>query len=113
MKPTPGVQQPLLVIGQNTMGVYNAIGTKYCNNTEVIDVNFNITIKFESTLTIFQVLCGLLKHIITTLMDDSKPLINDVLQLVVSIYRESPQSSVLTLSKTVSLFLAPSAFQNT
>lgn len=82
-RPPSGVQQPLLVIAQNTMGLYTVIGTKYCNNPDVIDV-----------------LCGLLKHIVTTLMDDSKPLINDILHLVVNIYREAPQASVLALSKT-------------
>lgn len=41
-KPASGVQQPLLVIGQNTMGLYTIIGTKYCNNAEVIDVSFFI-----------------------------------------------------------------------
>lgn len=38
-KATSGVEQPLLVLGKNTMGVYTAIGTKYCNNTEVVDVS--------------------------------------------------------------------------
>lgn len=40
-------------------------------------------------------------------MDDCKPLINDILQLIVTLYREVPQVSVLGLSKTVRIGVLP------
>lgn len=45
-------------------------------------------------------MCSLLKHIVSTLKGESKPLIPDILNLVVNIYRKLPQASVLSLSKT-------------
>ena len=37
-------------------------------------------------------------------MDDCKPLINDILMLVLSIYTKVPHASVIVLSKTVRTF---------
>ncbi|XP_022917881.1 importin-13 [Onthophagus taurus] len=85
-----GAEQPLLLVVQNTMGLYSMIGTKYSTNTEVIEV-----------------LCGLLKHVVSTLLEGCKPLLNDILQLIVNIYREIPQVSVLELSKTVMFLFGP------
>lgn len=102
-KNTPSAQQPVLVVVQNTMPLYRLIGEKYCNNLEVIDVcQMNYMYVFKSAnCCMFQVLSSLFKHVLTTLMDDCKPLINDILQIVVSIYREVPQASVLVVAKTV------------
>lgn len=77
-------QQPILLIVQNTMPLYTQIATKYYANSEIMDV-----------------LSALLKHTVTTLLDDSRPLIPDLLQLVVTAYVQSPQASVLNLAKTV------------
>lgn len=83
-KPPEVVQQPVLVIMQNTMAIYKKIAEKYCHNHEVIEV-----------------LSPLLKYTISTLEEDSKPIINDLLQIVVSVYREAPQASVLQVATTV------------
>lgn len=82
--PPEVVEQPVLVIMQNTMQIYKKIAEKYYGNTEVIEV-----------------LSLLLKYTISTLEEDSKPIINDVLQIVVSVYREMPQASVLQTATTV------------
>lgn len=79
-------QQPLAIIAQNTMPLYKVISEKFCRNPDVVDV-----------------LCNLLKHTIITLMDDSKPLIIDILQILVSVYKNVPQASILNITKTVRL----------
>ncbi|XP_017777342.1 PREDICTED: importin-13 [Nicrophorus vespilloides] len=76
--------QPLLVVVQNTMHLYTMIGSKYHANKEVIEV-----------------LCNMLKHTLTTLLDDSRPLVSDYMNLLLSVNRETPQPSVLQLSKTL------------
>lgn len=80
----PVQQQPLLMIVQNTMPLYCMIGKQYCKNAEVMDI-----------------LWGLMKHVITTLLDDSKPLLTEMLDLMVSVYRTQPQSCVLHVARTV------------
>lgn len=81
--PPQNIEQPLLLVVQNTMSLYTIIGSKYHTNTEVIEV-----------------LALLLKQTLTTLMDDAKPLVNDILTLVVRIYRETPQPSILVVART-------------
>lgn len=76
--------QPLLMIVQNTMPLYCMIGKQYCKNAEVMGV-----------------LWGLIKHVITTLLDDSKPLLTEMLELMVSVYRTQPQSCVLHVARTI------------
>ncbi|CAH1165774.1 unnamed protein product [Phyllotreta striolata] len=78
------IEQPILVVIEKMMPLFRRIGEKYCMNTEVIE-DLSVVFKFG----------------ITTLKDDCKPLINDILQLVVTIYRACPQSNVLTVAKTV------------
>lgn len=77
-------QQPVLLIIQSTMHIYKKIAAKYCANTEMM----------ESLSLLF-------KYTISTLENDSKPIINDLLQIVVSVYREVPQASVLQVATTV------------
>lgn len=48
----------------------------------------------------------MLKYTVTTLVDDCKPLITDILEIVVSTYREVPQASILVVAKTVSVLLS-------
>lgn len=43
----------------------------------------------------------MLKHAVTTLLEDCKPLTNDILQLLVSSYRDTPQACIINLSKMV------------
>lgn len=81
---TEPIQQPVLVIIQNTMQIYKKIAEQYCNNVEVIEV-----------------LSLLFKYTISTLEADSKPIINDLLQIIVSVYGEVPQASVLQVATTV------------
>ncbi|KAJ8931893.1 hypothetical protein NQ314_015162 [Rhamnusium bicolor] len=78
------IEQPILVVMQNTMPLYRIIGEKYCRNPEVME---DLSIVF--------------KYGVTTLKDECKPLINDILQLIVTIYRECPQSYILIVAKTV------------
>lgn len=82
--PPETVQQPVLVIMENTMPIYKTIAEKYRSNMEVIEV-----------------LSALLKFTISTLKEDSRPIINDLLQIVVTIYGGVPQASVLQVATTV------------
>lgn len=43
----------------------------------------------------------LFKYVVSTLKDDCKPIINDILQLIVTIYREYPSAHILVVAKTV------------
>ncbi|CAG9822067.1 unnamed protein product [Phaedon cochleariae] len=78
------VDQPILVVMQNVMPLFRSIGEKYCQNQEVIE-ELSVVIKYG----------------VTTLKDDCKPLISNVLQLLVTIYRECPQANILIVAKTV------------
>ncbi|XP_018575465.1 importin-13 [Anoplophora glabripennis] len=78
------IEQPILLLMQNTMPLYRIIGEKYCRNPEVME---DLSIVF--------------KYCVTTLKEDCKPLINDILQLIVTVYRECPQSNILVVAKTV------------
>ncbi|KAJ8920238.1 hypothetical protein NQ315_011899 [Exocentrus adspersus] len=78
------VEQPLLLVMQNTMPLYRTIGEKYCRNPEVM----------EELSVVF-------KYCVITLKDDCKPLINDILELVVKVYKEYPQANVLIVAKTI------------
>lgn len=42
-----GMQQPLLVIVQNTLPLYTIIGSKYCRISEVMDVSNYIIIRSD------------------------------------------------------------------
>lgn len=66
------------------MPIYKKIAENYCRNLEVIEI-----------------LSILLKYTISTLEEDSKPIISDLLQIVVSVYREVPQASVLQVATTM------------
>lgn len=76
--------QPLLVIMQNTMQVYEVIGEKYCKDLAVIE---------ELSLV--------LKSAITSLMDVAKPLVTDVLKIVIAVFKLNPQNSVLLVAKAI------------
>ncbi|KAF5307676.1 hypothetical protein FQR65_LT06731 [Abscondita terminalis] len=81
---TTASKQPILVVVQNTLPLYVQIAKSYYTNAEMIEV-----------------LCELLKHVITTLMDECKVIIPNVLQLLITTYIEVPQASILLLSKTI------------
>ncbi|XP_030761642.1 importin-13 [Sitophilus oryzae] len=78
------IEQPVFLIMKNTMPLYKTMAEKYCRNNEVI-----------------MDLSVLLKYVVTTLKDDCKPLIEDILQIVVTVYGENPQDHVLVVAKTV------------
>lgn len=78
------VEQPVLVVMQKMMPLFRTIGEKYCRNVDVME---DLSVVF--------------RYGVSTLKDDCKPLINDILQLIVIIYRECPQSNILILAKTV------------
>ncbi|KAB0794665.1 hypothetical protein PPYR_11504 [Photinus pyralis] len=78
------IKQPILLVVQNTLPLYLRISRTYYANTELMEV-----------------LCELLKHVITTLMNDSKTLLPSILELLVSTYSLAPQASILLLSKTI------------
>ncbi|KAH1009274.1 importin-13 [Dendroctonus ponderosae] len=77
-------QQPIFLIMKNTMSYYKKIAEMYSDNSEVI-----------------LDLSTLLKYVVTTLKDHCKPLIKDILQIVVTIYRAKPQAHILVVAKTV------------
>ncbi|KAG5892535.1 hypothetical protein JTB14_011124 [Gonioctena quinquepunctata] len=78
------VDQPILVVMQNTMPLFRIIGEKYCRNENVMEE-----------------LCAVIKYGVTTLKEDSKPLICDILQLMVTMYRDCPQANILAVAKTI------------
>ncbi|KAJ3642174.1 hypothetical protein Zmor_024983 [Zophobas morio] len=78
------IEQPTVLVMQNTMPLYKVIGEKYGTSNDVMEE-----------------LSVLFKYVVTTLLDDCTPLINDILQLVVTVYRECPQSNILMVAKTV------------
>ncbi|KAK9881689.1 hypothetical protein WA026_017206 [Henosepilachna vigintioctopunctata] len=75
---------PVLVILQSTMPIYRAIGEQYYDDLEVMED-----------------LGSLFKSAVTSLMDDCKPLINDILLLIVMVYKKWPQSHILDTAKTI------------
>ncbi|KAL3269998.1 hypothetical protein HHI36_009055 [Cryptolaemus montrouzieri] len=77
-------EQPVLIIMQNTMPLYRAIGEIYYEDLEVMED-----------------LGNLLKFAITSLMNDCKPLISEVLHLVVTVYKKNPQPNILAVAKTI------------
>jgi hypothetical protein len=79
------MEQPTVLVMQNTMPLYKVIGEKYGRSSDVME---ELSILF--------------KYVVTTLLEDCTPLINDILQLVVAVYRECPQSNILMVAKTVS-----------
>ncbi|RZC40401.1 importin-13, partial [Asbolus verrucosus] len=81
------LEQPSVLVMQNTMPLYKVIGEKYCTSNDVME---ELSILF--------------KYVVTTLQEDCTPLINDILQLVVTVYRECPQSNILMVAKTVRFF---------
>ncbi|CAG9760659.1 unnamed protein product [Ceutorhynchus assimilis] len=78
------VEQPVYLIMENTMSYYSEIADIYNTNQEVM-VDLSV----------------LLKAVVTTLKDDCKPLIKDILQIVVTSYREKPQVHILVVAKTI------------
>lgn len=47
----------------------------------------------------------MLKHAVITLMDDFKPLTNEILQILISSYRDTPHACVINVAKTVRVLL--------
>lgn len=78
------VQQPILLVVQNTLPLFMHIANKYYAHVEMMDV-----------------LCQLLKHTITTLMDECKQIVPNILQILLSIYMQVPHTGVLNVAKTV------------
>lgn len=52
-----------------------------------------------------QELAFVLKSAITSLMDFAKPIVNDILRIILLIYKLCPQNTVLIVAKTVSVIL--------
>ncbi|XP_060533437.1 importin-13 [Cylas formicarius] len=76
--------QPIFVLMRTTMPLYRLIAERYCRNVEVMTD-----------------LSSLLKYGVTNLKDECKPLVSDILEIVVQIYRECPQGHVLVVVETV------------
>ncbi|KAL1494258.1 hypothetical protein ABEB36_009882 [Hypothenemus hampei] len=86
------IEQPVYIIMKNTMSYYRQIAEIYYDNSElVLDLSF------------------LLKHVITTLQDDCKHLIEGILEIVVTVYRNKPQSHILMVAKTVVILFGKEA----
>lgn len=106
---TEQIDQPILLVMQNTMPLYRIIGEKYCTNLEIIEVSISTheTLKKMNIvklfwLFLFQNLATLFQYGVTTLKDDCKPLLHDILHIIVTVFRKCPQANILTLAKTVS-----------
>ncbi|XP_066144032.1 importin-13 [Euwallacea fornicatus] len=86
IEPEPGVsvEQPVYLIMKNTMSFYKKIAENYCDD---MDVMLDLSMLF--------------KYVLTTLKDDCKPLIEDILQIIVRIYIDRPQMHILVVAKTV------------
>lgn len=84
--PIDNSPQPTLIVIQKLMPLFTQLGAKRYDDAEIME-------ELYSTL----------KHGITTLLDHSKPIVNDVLQLLVASYRIKPLSSALEISKHVSI----------
>lgn len=59
--------------------------------------------KWSNDELIAESLCDCVKKALTTLLDDIKPLVEDILQLLLYIYSSFPQISVLEISKQIML----------
>src|SRR5437879_4466558 len=59
----------------------------------------NIAYKWSSDEAITESLCDCIKKSVMTLLIEIKPLVNDILQLLIHLYSSLPQSSILDISK--------------
>lgn len=60
--------------------------------------------KFNIMRNIFQNLTTLFQYGVMTLKDECKPLIHDILHIIVTVFRECPQANIFTLAKTVGIY---------
>lgn len=65
-------------------------------------VKLKIKRKYSVSI-VFQNLAALFQYGVITLKDECKPLIHDILHIIVTVFRECPQANILTLAKTVSI----------
>ncbi|XP_018334256.1 importin-13 isoform X2 [Agrilus planipennis] len=82
-------EQPILTIVKQTLPLYMEVAARYCKDSDVMEV-----------------LSSLLKHTIVTLMDDCKPIVPDILNLINAAYIQHPQTSLLNLAKTILVMFA-------
>jgi hypothetical protein len=59
----------------------------------------NIANKWSTDETITESLCDCIKKSVTTLLDDIKPLVSDILKLLLYLYSSSRQPSIIDISK--------------
>ncbi|CAH0554758.1 unnamed protein product [Brassicogethes aeneus] len=82
------IEQPILLVMKNTIPIFKLISDKYYNNGDVMEE-----------------LCCVIKYAVSSLRDDCKPLIQDILEIIVFVYREYPQPHVIAIAKLIILLL--------
>lgn len=87
--------QPVLFVMQKTMPIFKDVGTLWINEHTVIEG-----------------LCNTLKFAITNLLDDFKPMLPDLCNLIVSILQSKCVSPAVDIAKTVSHSDDTSIFQH-
>ncbi|CAG0894556.1 unnamed protein product [Darwinula stevensoni] len=79
---TPGTCQPVLLIVQQLMPTLRHISQNWCGNCEIIEG-----------------VCSLLKQALSTLKDDSAPMVSDLVTMAVNMYQMFPHPTILELGK--------------
>lgn len=106
----PKEMQPLLIVMQNTMPLFKEIGELFINEPATIEVR-NLSVLYKqpcNILIIFQALCSALKHAITNLLNDFRPMLPDLCCLIISILQSKCVPPAIDIAKTVCVFF----FQN-
>ncbi|CAD7092399.1 unnamed protein product [Hermetia illucens] len=78
-----GGVQPILIVMQNTMPIFKQITELWIQETQVVEAS-----------------CNALKHAITNLMTDFKPMLQDLCVLIISIMQNICSAPLLAVSKT-------------
>lgn len=88
----PEQSQPVLIVMQKTMPILKDIGALWIQEHSVIEV-----------------LCNAIKFAVTNLIDDFKPMLPDMCNLVMSILQSKCVSPAIEISKTVRFVRIPAA----
>ncbi|XP_054162406.1 importin-13-like [Oppia nitens] len=81
--------QPIYIILEQVLPIFNCIGTKWPTDEPITES-----------------LCECIKKSVITLLDDIKPLVGKILQLLHFLYKSSAQTSILEISKQLIILFA-------
>jgi hypothetical protein len=85
--PPINAQQPLLIVLEKTMPIFNSICELWINNDQVIET-----------------LCLALQHAVTNLMDDIKPIVTNLCCLILSIIQNKCAPPAIQLATCICMF---------